>query len=169
MARRQTHTEVAMTFRLFQAIALLIVGFVCGSASAAMPSVSLQSVKGDFADVRERVVMALENRGLVLNYTAHISNMLERTGKDIGRARQVYGTAELLEFCSAALSRRMMEADPRNIVFCPYAIAVYTLPNDPAKVYVSYRRPPVVGSGQSMKALREVGKLLDDIVRDALK
>jgi hypothetical protein len=36
-------------------------------------------------------------------------------------------------------------------------------------VYVSYRKPPVTGSGQSTKALREVGKLLDGIVRDALK
>jgi len=158
-----------MTFKFSKAIALLIIGFACGSASAAAPGVALQSVKGDFDDVRERVVMALESRGLVLNYTAHISNMLERTGKDIGRERQIYGTAEVLEFCSAALSRRMMEADPRNIVFCPYAIAVYTLPNDPAKVYISYRRPLAVGSGLSMKALREVGKLLDDIVRDALK
>ena len=158
-----------MTLKFSRAIALLIVVFACGSASAAVPGVTIRSVKGDFDDVRERVVMALESRGLVLNYTAHISNMLERTGKDIGRGRQVYGAAELLEFCSAALSRAMMEADPRNIVFCPYAIAVYTLPDDPAKVYVSYRRPPAVGSGPSMKALRDVGKLLDDIVRDALK
>ena len=150
-------------------IALLIIVFACGSASAAVPGVTIRSVKGDFDDVRERVVMAIESRGLVLNYTAHISNMLERTGKDIGRERQIYGTAEVLEFCSAAVSRRMMEADPRNIVFCPYAIAVYTLPNDSAKVYVSYRRPLAVGPGHSMKALREVGKLLDDIVRDALK
>lgn len=158
-----------MKFKFSKAIALLIVGFACGSASAAMPGVSVQSVKGDFDDVRERIVMALESRGLVLNYTAHISNMLERTGKDIGRAREIYGTAEVLEFCSATVSRTMMEADPRNIVFCPYAIAVYTLPNDPAKVYVAYRRPLAVGSGRSMKGLREVGKLLDDIVRDALK
>ncbi len=158
-----------MTFGLFKAIVLVIVGLACGSASAAMPGVSLQSVKGDFDEVRERVVLALESRGLVLNYTAHISNMLERTGKDIGRGRQIYGKAEVLEFCSASLSRTMMEADPRNIVFCPYAIAVYTLPNDPAKVYVSYRRPLAAGSAASMKALREVGKLLDDIVREALK
>lgn len=158
-----------MKFKFSKAIALLIVGFACGSASAAMPGVVVQTVKGNFDDVRERVVMALEGRGLVLNYTAHISNMLERTGKDIGRAREIYGTAEVLEFCSATVSRTMMEADPRNIVFCPYAIAVYTLPNDPAKVYVAYRRPLAVGSGRSMKGLREVGKLLDDIVRDALK
>jgi len=158
-----------MILKFSRAIALLIVGFACGSASAAESGVTIRSVKGNFDDVKGNVVMAIESRGLVLNYTARISNMLERTGKDIGRGRQIYGTAEMLEFCGAALSRAMMEADPRNIVYCPYAIAVYTLPDDPAKVYVSYRRPPVAGSDPSMKALREVGKLLDDIVRDALK
>ena len=158
-----------MAFKISRAVALFIIGFACGSAGAAQGGIAIHSVKGDFDEVRERVVMALENRGLVLNYTAHIGSMLERTGKDLGRNRQIYGKAEMLEFCSAALSRAMMEADPRNIVFCPYAIAVYTLPHAPGKVYVSYRRPLAMGSGASLKALREVGKLLDDIARDALK
>ena len=158
-----------MRLRHATAIALLFIGFTCGSAAAATPGITIQSVKGDFGDVKERILMAIENRGLVLNYTAHISNMLERTGKDIGRERQIYIKAEVIEFCGASVSRSTLEADPRNIVFCPYTIAVYTLPNDPAKVYVLYRKPLVVGSGPSLKALREVGKLLDDIVRDALK
>ena len=34
-----------------------------------------------------------------------------------------------------------MEADPHNILHCPYAIAVYTLPKQPGRVYVSYRKP----------------------------
>jgi uncharacterized protein (DUF302 family) len=158
-----------VTLKFSKAIALLIIGFACGSAAAATTGVTLQSVKGGFDDIKERVVMAIESRGLVLNYTAHISNMLERTGKDIGRERQIYVKAEVLEFCGAGVSRSMMEADSRNIVFCPYAVAVYTLPNDPGKVYVSYRKPLATGTGQPTKALREVGKLLDAIVRDALK
>jgi uncharacterized protein (DUF302 family) len=158
-----------VTLKSSKAIALLIIGVACGSAAAATPGITLKSATGGFDDIKERVVMAIENRGLVLNYTAHISNMLDRTGKDIGRERQIYLKAEVLEFCGAGVSRSMMEADSRNIVFCPYAIALYTLPNDPGKVYVSYRKPLATGPGQSAKALREVGKLLDDIVRDALK
>ena len=46
------------------------------SVSAADPVAQVQSTKGSFADVKERVVMALENRGLVLNYTAHVGDML---------------------------------------------------------------------------------------------
>ena len=140
-----------------------------GAANAALPGVTVQSLKGSFTDVKERLVTAIENRGLVLNYTARIGDMLERTGKDIGRSRQIYANAEAVEFCSAAVSRSTMEADPRNIVFCPYAIAIYTLPNEPGKVYLAYRKALVTGSAQSMKSLREVGKLLDAIVLDAIK
>jgi uncharacterized protein (DUF302 family) len=115
------------------------------------------------------VLHAIENRGLVLNYTARIGAMLERTGKDIGAARRIYGDAELLEFCSARVSRDTMEADPRNIVYCPYSIAIYTLPKEKGRVYVAYRRMDASGSGQSAKSLAAVDKLLAGIVAEALK
>lgn len=127
-----------------------------------------RTTKGEFEEVKQRVVLAIENRGLVLNYTARVGDMLERTGKDIGRGRQVYAKAEVLEFCSAKLSRDTMEADPRNLVFCPYAIAVYALPQEPGKVHVGYRKLGASGSGPSPKALRAVEKLMDGIVREAL-
>jgi len=59
--------------------------------------------------------------------------------------------------------------DPRNLVFCPYAIVLYVVPGEPDRVYVVYRKPLATGSPRSMQALREVGKLLDGIARDALK
>ena len=158
-----------MKRRMPQAVALLALTLICGIAAAATPDVTMRSLQGDFDNVKERVVSAIESRGLVINYTAHVGTMLERTGKDIGRDRRIYLKADVIEFCSAAVSRATMEADPRNIVFCPYAIAVYVLPGDPGKVYVAYRKPPATGSAQSMKALREVGTLLDGIVQDALK
>jgi uncharacterized protein (DUF302 family) len=150
-------------------LAAWMLAFVCGPAAAVSPGVTIHTATGEFEDIRDRVVTAIEERGLVLNYTGHIATMLERTGKDLGRTQPIYGKAEVLEFCSAALSRATMEANPHNIVFCPYAIAVYTLPAQPGRVYVSYRKPPPSGVGPSVKALREVGKLLDQISREALK
>ena len=147
---------------------LLLCGWYC-AAGATIPGVTLQTLKGNYEDVKERVVAAIENRGLVIDHTANVGAMLERTGKDIGRSRQVYLKAEVIEFCSAGVSRTTMEADPRNLVFCPYAIALYVLPAEPDKVYLIYRKPLSTGSAQSMKALREIGKLLDGIARDALK
>ena len=137
------------------------------TAQAASPEIVVRSAKGEFKEVKERVLHAIENRGLVLNYTARIGAMLERTGKDLGAARRVYGDAELLEFCSAKVSRDTMEADPRNIVFCPYGIAIYTLPKERGRVYVAYRR--IDGSGQAARPLAAVDKLLADIVAEALR
>lgn len=138
-------------------------------AATAVPGIAIHFAKGQFDDVKERAVMAIENRGMVLNYTAHVGDMLERTGKDLKRERRIYTRAEVLEFCSATLSRDTMEADARNIVFCPYTLAIYALPNEPGTVYVSYRKPAAIGSGQSIKALRAVEKLLEDIAGEALK
>lgn len=140
---------------------------------AATPVLQVRTTSGEFDDVRERVVMALENRGLVLSYTARVGDMLERTGRDLGDDRPIYGKAETLEFCSAAISRETMAADPRNIVFCPYAIAVYTLPQEPRTVYLAYRVPVASGAvsrnAASVRALRKVEKLLADVVSEAMK
>ena len=137
------------------------------AAHAAAPMMQVRSTRGEFAEVKARVVMALENRGLVLNYTAKVGDMLERTGRDIGRDRRIYGNAEVLEFCSARLSRDTMAADPHNIVFCPYAIAVYTLPQKKGVVYLSYRTPEAAGTEASRRALQAVDKLLSEVVAEA--
>jgi uncharacterized protein (DUF302 family) len=112
---------------------------------------------------------ALTGRGLVVNNVAHIGDMLERTGKDLGGAKQVYVKAESIEFCSATVSRKMMEADPHNIVFCPYIIAIYVLPDTPDKTYVSFRKPDQVGSKQSKSALKDVENLLREIIKEAIE
>lgn len=149
-------------------LACLVLGSVQG-AWAAGSHMSLHKTKGTFDDVKDNVAFAITSRGLVINNVSHIGAMLERTGKALGDTKQVFLHAQALEFCSATVSREMMEADPHNIVFCPYVIAIYVLPGKPDTVYVSYRKPDPVGSPQSVKALEAVDKLLDGIVRDALQ
>ena len=151
------------------ALAMAAGATLYGVAQADAAEVVVRSTKGEFKEVKERVLHAIENRGLVLNYTARIGAMLERTGKDIGAARRIYGDAEMLEFCSARISRDTVEADPRNIAYCPYSIAIYTLPKEKNRVYVAYRRIEASGSGQSAKSLRAVDQLLADIVAESLK
>ena len=153
----------------FVSLAIVAGAALNGAVQAAAADVVVRSTKGEFREVKERVLHAIENRGLVLNYTARIGAMLERTGKDIGAARRIYGDAEMLEFCSARISRDTMEADPRNIVFCPYSIAIYTLPKESDKVYIAYRRLGASGSERSVKSLRAVEKLVADIVSEALR
>ena len=142
---------------------------VCLPAAAAGTShLKLYTTKGEFDTVKEDVVNAITNRGLVLDHNSYISAMLDRTGKDLGTMKAVYDKAESLQFCAATVSRRMMEADPANIVFCPYIIVIYSLPRDPKTVYVGYRRPLPVGSPASQASLKAVEALLDGIVKEAL-
>lgn len=128
----------------------------------------LYTVQRDFETVKEDVEIAITGRGLVIDHTSHIGAMLERTGKDLGTTRPVYDNAGSMQFCSATVSRRSMEADPTNIVFCPYIIVYFTLPQDPKTVYVGYRRPLPAGSEASRASIREIENLLDGIVKEAL-
>ncbi len=114
-----------------------------------------------FEDTREAVVTAIESRGLVINYTAHIGSMLERTGVDLGASRRIFDQAQIIEFCSARLSRQIMELDPHHIVLCPFAISVYTLPGEPG-TWVAYRRP--VGAAAEL-----VEPLLKSIAVEAMQ
>ena len=131
--------------------------------------VVVYSKRAKFEDVRDDLKLAIEAKGLVIDYQSFVNRMLERTGKDVGSARKLYVDAQAFVFCSAALSRKTMEADPANASFCPYSIMVYATAQDPGTVRVSYRRPwRPDGSSASKAALREVEVLLDGIAREAL-
>ncbi|NNF95928.1 MAG: DUF302 domain-containing protein [Halobacteria archaeon] len=147
---------------------ILVLTSACVSAGPPRSDyMKLYTVEGDFDNVRLDIEMAITDRGMIINNVSHIGNMLARTGKDLGAGKQIFKQAEALEFCSATVSRRMMETDPHNIVFCPYIIAIYTLPAEEDKVYVAFRRPLPVGSDESRQSLLAVEKLLDDIIADA--
>ncbi len=122
---------------------------------------------GTFSDVRDQLQTAIEGKGLKINSNGKISEMLERTGKDIGATKQIYEHAEQFEFCNARISRMTMEADPHAIAMCPYIISVYTIPKD-EHVYISYRKPPSTKNPALKKALLEFEKMLTEIIKEAM-
>lgn len=146
---------------------------VCALFCLSLPALATEpyavrfKTQGDFSFVRDSLQTAIEGKGLKINHTNLIAEMLERTGKDLGATKQIFTHGEQFEFCSATISRAMMEADPHAIVMCPYNIAVYTLPGD-ASVYISYRKPAATRNPALKKALGDVEKLLTEIIQDAL-
>lgn len=152
--------------RLVFAIALFGIALPAWSDGVHM---SVSRKQSSFAEVKEAIEMAITGRGLVINNVSHIGNMLARTGNDLGGTKQVYLQAEALEFCSATVSRNMMVADPDNIVFCPYIIAIYVVPENPSEVRVAFRKTQLVGSPESQKALAAVNELLSGIIAEALE
>ncbi len=157
-------------YKLISGIAaiLVLIG-VSQSALAEGAHMAVFTRQGSFADAKEAVEQALTGRGFVINGVSHVGDMLERTGKDLGGGKQVFLKAELLEFCSATVSRRMMEADPDNIVFCPYIISIYVLPKKPNEVRISYRKTQLVGTQESRNALKAVNELLTEIIQEAVQ
>jgi len=141
---------------------------------AAVPSKADDDIKtyskaGSFADIKADVTNAVINRGLKIDYNGNIAAMLERTGADVGSTKPVYKAAEFLTFCSAKLSRAMMEANAHNMGTCPYVVFLYETVAKPGEVTVGYRRPGSRGDDASKKALADVEALLEDIVKEVTK
>jgi uncharacterized protein (DUF302 family) len=122
-----------------------------------------------YEDVVLNLELAITGRGFVIDNRSYIGKMLRRTGKDLGLGGEVFANAQQFHFCPATYSRNMMEASPHNIAFCPYIISAYNLPDDPKTVYVAFRRPNIVGSEASQKALKAVDDLLKSLVEEALQ
>ncbi len=112
---------------------------------------------GSFDDATFGVESAILDRGLVIDYVSHTGEMLNRTGADVGSDVEIFEAADIFLFCSAVLSRKMMEVNPLNIAHCPYAIFVT---EKDGKVAIGYRNQP---AGE----MQEVQALLDELVHEA--
>ena len=128
----------------------------------AVPAMAQEAVtypfNGSFDDATFAVESAILDRGLVIDLTSHVGDMLNRTGADVGSDVTIFEAADIFLFCSATLSREVMEADPMNIAHCPYGVFVAERDGE---VMIGYRNYP---DGP----MQEVQALLDTIVQDAL-
>lgn len=115
----------------------------------------------NFEDVAFGLESAILDQGLVVDHISHVGEMLERTRADVGSDVVLFGRADVYSFCSATLSRKVMEADPMNIRFCPYDIFIAELPDAPDRITIGYRTMP---DGP----MKEVEALLDTIARSAI-
>ena len=113
---------------------------------------------GDFDDATFAVETAIIGRGLVIDYVSHAGEMLERTRADMGSEVVLFDAADIFMFCSASVSRKVMEADPMNIAFCPYSIFVTAKDGE---THVGYRKYPE-------GPMQIVQSMLDDIVKKAV-
>jgi len=137
------------------------------SRATSPETVVIYAVKGDYDDVWDDLKMALGDRGLVISTISHVGEMIDRTGRALGRTRPIFDKANVMSFCSAVISRNMLEQNPHLIAFCPYEIAVYSIAGAPGTIYLSYRhidwREP-----QDRPVLDAVEGLLSGIVKDVV-
>lgn len=128
---------------------------ICAQAASAQ-MVSYEA-EGSFEDVTFALENAIISRGLVVDHVSHTGEMLARTGQDMGASVTLFDAADVYQFCSASLSRKVMEADPWNLVFCPYGIFVADRDGTVTVGFSQYPEGP----------MQEVQALLDEIAREA--
>lgn len=139
----------------------LIAGLFAASLAVTAQADTLSTIydfDGSFDDATFSVESAIVGRGLVIDYVSHTGEMLNRTGADVGSDVKIFDGADIFLFCSAVLSRKVMEADPMNIAHCPYGIFVTDKDGEVSVGYRNYPEGP----------MQEVQGLLDDIVREAV-
>jgi len=127
----------------------------------ALPASAQEFVSYPTEDAFDDASFALEStiigRGLVIDYVSHVGEMLARTKEDVGGTKDIFEAADIYLFCSAAVSRQVMEVDPMNIIHCPYRVFVADQGGD---VTIGYG---VMPEG----AMQVVQDLLDSIAREA--
>jgi uncharacterized protein (DUF302 family) len=140
------------------ALATFLIGIsIAFTGAAKAQDVITYDFEGSFEDATFALESAIVDRGLVIDYVSHVGDMLNRTGEDVGSDEVIFENADIFLFCSAAVSRRVMEEDPMNIVHCPYSIFVAERDGE---VMMGHRAYP---SGP----MQEVEAMLDSIILSA--
>lgn len=115
-----------------------------------------------FEDVTFGLETAIADQGLVIDHVSHTGDMLERTKDAVGSDVVIFTHADIYSFCSAKLSRKVMEINPANVQYCPYHIFAYQTPDNPDQVIVGHRTFP---EGE----MKEVEALLSEIAQTAIE
>lgn len=166
---------VALLQRAAGAALLLLASLPLAPLAAAQSAGPLQPVDDRIALYRaemsyEDALFGLEQAvigaGLLIDNRSHVGEMLARTAADVGSSTTLFENAEILMFCSASLSRKMMEVDLTYIARCPYAVYVFVHPGEPDAAYFGYRRVSAPDTPED-SPLKEIDALLDGIVKEA--
>ncbi|MEM7743277.1 MAG: DUF302 domain-containing protein [Pseudomonadota bacterium] len=130
-------------------------------AMAAADGARFYDYDGSFEDAAFAVETAIVGEGLVIDFVSHVGDMLNRTQADVGGTVKLYENANIFLFCSAVVSRKVMEADPANIAHCPYGIFVTEAGDGSGAVQIGYREMP-------KGPMQDVEALLEKIVGEAM-
>ena len=90
-----------------------------GATTALAQDMVTYTTDQSFADVTFGLENAIVGEGLVIDATSYVGDMLERTKADVGSDVTIFLNANVYSFCSAALSRKVMEINPMNLIYCP--------------------------------------------------
>jgi len=139
---------------------LMTAAILLAASPLAAQSMSEVTIPEALDDMEFAVESAILDMGLTIDFTSHSGAMLERTREDVGSDVVLFTGATIYNFCSATVSREVIEADLNNIIYCPYSIYLYSTPDNPDETVIGHQLYP----GESMQPAND---LLDAIIANA--
>lgn len=131
----------------------------CPLAAQNMSAVTMPETLDDMEFAVESAILDM---GLTIDFVSHSGEMLARTREDVGSDIVLFSGATIYNFCSARVSRQVIEADINNIIYCPYSIYLYSTPNNPDETIIGHQTYP----GETMQPAND---LLDEIIASAIQ
>lgn len=138
---------------------LAVIATAAGLA-AALPAAAQELVvrsvqAASYQDVHDALIDAVAEQGIAPPSESDFGDLLARTAADLGHRPDLYAEARLVSFCSTPIAARLAAESVHNMLYCPLAIAVYRLPAERDRVYLSYRRNADSAGGKAAEALLE--------------
>lgn len=155
---------------MYKSIIAVIVGLILiriSPVAMATNPIVTHAIEEEYEYILDNLRNAIIGRGMKINDELHASDMLNRTAADLGFERNVFIHATTLEFCNALISHQLVQANPNNLVLCPFTVSVYVLTGAPDTVHVAYQVP--AAGPESEGVLDEIEALLRGIVVEALE
>jgi len=146
-------------------IAISLLVLIAMMYSSDLFASSTTKVEESYETVSFDIETAIVNRGFVIDFKGDIAMMLENTTNVSDSSEKVYKHAGFWQFCSAAITRKLVEKSPDNLGHCPFVIFAYETVAEPGHVTIGYR--PLSGEPGSDSTITEVNDLLASIVKDA--
>lgn len=117
----------------------------------------------DFASTHEALIEAIEGEGMVVSAVISLNAMLARTAGDLERPGSPFASAEIVQFCSAALAWQMIEEDAAQLALCPLSLSIYAPAGAPDQIMLAYR-----SLGKASVGRRKAEEVLRRLVRRTL-
>lgn len=120
-------------------------------------------IEGDYDEVVFALLDEISANGYILSYRADIKKISSYASKALNK-KEPFLNANKIGFCKASNTLKMMEENPKNILFCPISIAIYETQKD--KINIIYLKSQSLREGDSF--FKEVNKEVIFIIEEAI-
>ncbi len=121
------------------------------------------TINTSYDDLMFALLDEVSASGFVLAYQANISKGLNNISKLL-KKKNVFINARKIGFCKSSLSLKMMQENPKNMMFCPLSLAIYELKKN--HIVILYQK--IVPLRKKDKVVLQINKIIPKLIENLL-